>query len=203
MVCDWGGALQRVNDPYTLTQKNTSGCFYGTTTGNRDPSKNERIQFCKRSLEYQPTLHCKLTKVAQMTPQDIISHMGNGNEFMKIYQQSPVSYADQCKHKFLISLDGNTCRYDVWNYKTNSVTLKSRSHEMLWYYPFMRDNEHFIEFDQQDMNGLCTLINTYGHDEATCQRIAANANSFIQEYCKPIVHMQYTVALFESMACNK
>jgi hypothetical protein len=206
MVCNWGGALHTINDPYRWNQKTTSACFYGTTTGRRDPAKNERLNFCHlchKSNLHSDFLNCKITKIAQMHPNDIIQYFDGQDNFMKIYQQTPVSYTQQMKHKFLISMDGNTCRYDVWNYKTNSVTLKSRSQEMLWYYPFMRAGEHFIEFDPSDITGLGSIVKKYGDDEPTCQRISGTANAFIHQYSQPIAHMQYTVSLFESMADNR
>lgn len=201
MVSNWGNMLPSIKDPYTWEQKANRACFYGTTTGNRNPSANHRIKFCVDAMQSPSILHCKITNIAQMTPHDILGYLGT-KTFNSIIHSTPVSREEQVRNKFLISLDGNTCRYDVWNYATNSVTLKARSSEMLWYYPLLKDTEHFIEFDQVNLKGLCDTINMYASQTDICKMISNNARNFVSQVCQPVTCMLYTVSLFEGMANN-
>lgn len=206
MVCNWGNSLDAVMDPYTWETKSSNACFYGTTTGSRNPAENHRIRFCLDVANpdngAQNVVHSKITNIAQMTIKDINTAIGH-NKFAKVYSTKKVPIEDQMANKFLISLDGNTCRFDVWNYKTNSVTLKAKSKEMLWYYPMMRSMEHFIDFKQTDIKELCDIIKYHTLNKDLCTRISANSQQLSKDMFTPVVPMHYTVALFESMACNR
>lgn len=201
MVHNWGNQLSYIRDTYTWETKTDTACFYGTTTGDICPDRNKRIGFCFYTSGI-PEFECKITKVAQIPEADVIQSVGK-EVWKKIYHPEPIHPNEQMKHKFLINIDGNTCRFDVWNYLTNSLTLKSKSNEMLWYYPLLLQNEHFIQFDHLDIKGLQSNIQYLLANPQQCKRIVENSQQFAKTYMKPIMHLQYSVALFESFAENK
>jgi len=201
MVVNWGNQLSHIRDTYSWETKSDTACFYGTTTGNRCPERNKRISFCFYSNGI-PELECKLTKVAQIPEPEIVYSVGE-EMWKKMYHPTPVHPNEQMKHKFMICLDGNTCRFDVWNYLTNSLTLKAKSNEMLWYYPLLQPNEHFIQFHHMDIEGLRSCIKYLLSNPQQCKRIVENAQHFAKTYMTPIMHLQYSVAMFEAIADNK
>lgn len=198
MMYNWGNSLATVSDNLPFEKKSNIVSFYGTTTGHRNPSQNQRIQICAWAKE-NPFFNMKITKVAQMTEDSIINSIGLST-WKDIYQPSPVSYADQMKNKFHLVVDGNTCRFDVWNYKTNCLTFKYDSSEMLWYYPMLRHYEHFVEVHKDNLE---FQRNFYINNVNDAHRIIRNANILANELFKPMTHMMYTTALFETISENQ
>lgn len=197
MICNWGDGLQ-VHDPIQFNFKQDTVCFYGTTTGDRDPRKNRRLQWCQWALD-KPAYDFQITHVAQMTVPTILDALGQ-DTWAKIYRPTKVSREEQMKHRYHLVLDGNTCRFDVWNYKTHCLTFKEESREMLWYYPLLRNREHFVEVHP---NTIETHRNYYSNNLGDASRILANAQLFSHEVFKPLTHMMYTTTLLETLAENK
>ena len=200
MICNWGNLLHSIHDHLPFDSKLDKICFYGTTTGNRNPSQNDRLRACVWSLNKQSSMEFKITKVAQMNVQDIINVYGDST-WKEIYCPRHVSVNDQLKYKYQFWLDGNTCRFDVWPFKTNSLIFKPRSSEMLWYYPLLQSGREFVEIT--DINKMEDLCSFYGANHHIAKHITSNANNMATELFKPLSHTLYTVCLFEEMANNK
>lgn len=201
MVLNWGGMLSSFRDETTWSSKQDAACFFGTTTGSRSPDQNHRIRFCMNCLD-NPILTCKITHIAQMSEYEIMRAY-DPTLWSRVYTPIVISPLMQMQYKFLISLDGNTCRFDVWNYATNCVTLKAKSREMLWYYPLLIDGHHFIGFDQENVMDLTNKVRYFSKEHGVCQRISENARAFSQNIFQPLSHMQYTIRLFEAMSDNR
>ncbi len=200
MICNWGNMLQSVQDEIPIENKLRKVTFTGTTTGNRDPAHNERIKACIWSLDNQDMFEFKITKVAQMSVDSIVNTYG-ASVWKDIYLPRHVSIHDQLRYKFHLNLDGNTCRFDVWPYKTNSLVLKMNSREMLWYHPLLRANCEFVEVESLDrLKDICEF---YSKNVNIAKHMTHNANRLSHELFVPFSHMYYTVNLFETMAHNK
>jgi hypothetical protein len=199
MVGNWGGHVQSIVDNVPWEQKQDKAYFFGTTTGNRDPTKNARIKFCIDNIG-NDKVTAKITKVAQMTQDDIISSIGS-EKYSQIVSSSMVSPQEQMKCKYQLSLDGNTCRFDVWNYFTDCMTLKMQSNEMLWYYPMLMDNVHYTGFSS--VSDIHRTMMRFNNNKNDAKRIVENAKLFAKSVFKPMTCMQYTTALFEAVAENK
>lgn len=203
MVGNWGNMLEHVHDSIPWEQKEDVACFYGTTTGDRNPIRNVRLQFCAKALKVPDTIHAKITKVAQMT-NDSIVHAYGRETYNAIYMQHQVHPMQQMKNKVLVCIDGNTSRFDVWNYLTNCLTIKSSSRDMLWYYPLLQDGVHFIKFDANaPISNTADIVKRCCVESENSKRIIKNANIFAQSVFKPLTHVQYMVNVFEEMAENK
>lgn len=197
MICNWGDGLA-VQDPIQFNHKQDTVCFYGTTTGSRNPTNNRRIDWCRWATNKDP-FHFQITNVAQMTVPDIIQSIGQ-EQWANIFRPTKVSREEQMKHRYHMVLDGNTCRFDVWNYKTNCLAFKEESRDMLWYYPMFRNREHFVEVNKDTID---TQRQYYSQNIGDASRIIRNAQLFSTEVFKPLCHMMYTTTLLETMAENK
>jgi hypothetical protein len=199
MIGDWNGAMRTVVDPMRWEDKMDKCCFFGTTTGDRNPVHNERVQMCIWSTKQADLCNFKITHVAQMAEQDIVGAIGQ-EMWSKIYHPSRVSIPDQLRYKYHLILDGNTCRYDVWGYKTNTLMLKQKSRDMLWYYPLLHDKTHFVEVDQ---DSIVNKMNYYSSNPHVATHIIHSANQFSSLYFNQVSCNLYTTQLFEEIANNK
>lgn len=199
MVGNWGGVLDVLSDNRYWSNKIDKCCFFGTTTGDRDPSNNMRIKACMYGQKHPELFNFKITNVAQMNESDIVNAVGK-SQWDNIKLPFRVGYEDQLCYKYHLVLDGNTCRYDIWNYNTNTVTLKHESNEMLWYYPLLQNNEHFYEVT---LDELPKAMQYFSNNPTEAAMIIKNAKSFCKSYFKPVIHTLYTQRLFEEIGHNK
>lgn len=199
MIGDWNGVMRTIIDPHSWTDKLGKCCFFGTTTGDRDPAANERIQMCVWSTKQNNLLDFKITQVAQMSEASIVQAVGK-DMWSKIYYPAKVSIPDQLKYKYHLIMDGNTCRYDVWGYKTNSMMLKHESRDMLWYYPLLQERTHFVEVNKDN---IVNKMAYYNANPKIADHIIHNAQQFSQQYFNQVACNLYTTQLFEEIANNK
>lgn len=195
MICNYGNALSSIQDDLDWMKKANKVCFYGTTTGVRDPTKNERIDLCLWARDKRDYCDFYITKIAQMSESDCLKVDG----FQNVYRP-PVSIVDQLKYKYHLAMDGNTCRFDVWYYKTNNIVMKYQSKEMLWYYPLLQEDVHFVEVHKHDLKNK---MDFYNNNPQNAYCMIYNAKKMANVLFRPIIHQMYTIHLFESIAENK
>jgi hypothetical protein len=195
MIGNYGNSLQ-FTDPSSFQSKISKACFYGTTTGNRNPILNERINMCVWSLDKRDKCDFYITKIAQMDMKDVSKCVPRFNE---VYS-SPVTMQHQLGYKYNTIIDGNTCRYDVWSLKSNSLNLKFPSKEMLWYYPILQNNTHYVHVNT---TSIIDTMNFYNNNPTHAIRITQNAQEFVSTYLKSINHQMYTKCLLEAAVENK
>ena len=94
-------------------------------------------------------------------------------------------------------IDGNTCRFDVWSFKTNTVVMKYPSKEMLWYYPFLQEDFHYSEVEKSNMENKMKFYETNPH---IAEFMMQNAKEMSALLFRSICHQAYTIHLFESLA---
>ena len=199
MICNWGNTLQNIHDNIPFENKLDKVIFFGTTTGSRNPIENIRLKACSWALDKQDLCEIKITKVAQMTEADIVSAWG-ASKWKEMYLPRMVHHVEQMKYKYFLDLPGNTEKFDRWNFKTNCLTLKLRTNEMLWYYPMMRAKSEYVEVD--DLNRLEDVCDFYNNNHNAAKMIIGNANRLAAELFRPYCHTYYTIKLFESLAAN-
>lgn len=195
MICNWWGQLGGIQDKCGWDQKNNDVLFYGTTTGAYDPATNERLRVCEWALDKE-WARCHITQVAQMTVGDIVRAYGQ-DKWGRMYQTARVTPQQQMASKFQLMVPGNTCRFDVWPFKTNSLVLKMAERDMLWYHPLMKNGREFVEV------GLDNIEKTRGFMVANpneAKRIVTNARVLAHDLFEtPKWHQLYTATLFETM----
>ena len=196
MICNYGDMNSSINDDVDWNKKKNKVVFCGTTTGQRDPLQNERLKLCLWSLDKRDWCDFYITKVAQMNVEDIKAKIP---QFSSIYRE-PLNVPEQLGYKYHLSMDGNTCRFDTWYYKTNNVVLKYDSKEMLWYYPLLQNEVHYFDVNKDNMKNKVDFLNN-NPQHAYCT--IYNAKKLSQMLFRPIVHQMYTINIFENMAHNK
>lgn len=184
------------DDRITWDKKEDKVIFRGGTTGNRDPLHNKRIDICNWALNKPELYDFKITNIVQMDAQ----HVANCIPKLSNILAPAMPIEEQLKYKYIFCIDGNTCKFDCWPYKTNSVILKYESKEMLWYYPMMIDRFHFMNVDKTNMESTINHLNT---NPVEAQIMSINARRFVHDILKAIAHQVYTVELFESIGHNK
>lgn len=195
MIGNYGNMLQSINDTVPWDKKMNKIIFCGTTTGNRNPILNERINLCKWAIDKRDYCDFYITKVAQMDPFYVQNTV---TDFNKIYHNA-ISIPDQMKYKFHLAIDGNTCKFDVWYYKTSNVVMKYQSKEMLWYYPLLQADTHFTEVNKDNMQSKYQFfLNNPDH----AILMMYNAQKLCSSLFRPLIHQIYTINLFENMALN-
>lgn len=192
------GTSLRLEDKIPWDKKRDCVSFYGTTTGHRDPLKNQRLNLCMWSLgQNRSRYNFNITNVAQMTMESVRQKYP---QFDSFYKPQGCSTQEQLNDKFMLHVDGNTSRFDVWSFKTNSVVLKYKSRDMLWYYDMLLDKTHFREVD---VNTMDATVNQLLSSPVECQIMSVNAKRFVMEILRPITHQIYTTSLFDTIGTNK
>lgn len=192
---DWNGKYNDFKDKLSWQNKKDKICFYGTTTGNRNPLLNERIQTCLWAID-KPECDFYITNIAQIDQKVLIKTIP---DFFKIYTKR-VSMIEQLKYKYHLLIDGNTKKWDVDTYFTNSLAFSMPSKDMLWYSSLLCDKREFVEVDKDSM------INTYlyyQNNPKEVELITSNAQRIAKELFKSSIAREYMIDLFENIASNK
>jgi len=195
-VCNWGNMLNQINDTINWNDKINKIVFAGTTTGNRDPLLNERIDICQWGLKNKDICDFNITKIAQIDINDINKKIPNFNEFYT----NNISIDEQYKYKYQLNIDGNTCKFNVEQFKMNSIVMKYQSLEMLWYHPLFQNNIHYLDINKILMR---EKINYYNNNEKEAQIIINNANKLSNELFTSQNAKLYMINLFETIWINK
>jgi hypothetical protein len=192
---DWGGKYKVFQDNIPWKSKESKVSFYGTTTGNRDPSLNERINVCLWAIS-KPWCDFKITKIAQMSPALVLEKVQG---FKQIYS-NPVPLSEQIKNRYQLIIDGNVSKWDVDCYYSNCLGFSMPSNNMLWYYPMLQAGEHYVPVSTETMEADFMY---YENNANEAQRIVSTANKLANGLFKAERAAEYTVSLFESIAENK
>jgi hypothetical protein len=167
--------------------------FSGTTTGHRDPLKNERVRACVWSLKNRAVSNFRLCKIAQIEKEVLAAAVPQLPDLLA----PPTSEEHHCRHKFLVNVRGNTC---CWArvpmiFKSKSIMLNLYHEDVAWYYPLMQEGTHYVS---------CTLDNILQKREQClanpvgCKIIAHNANAFYANYLSAASAALYAKELFET-----
>lgn len=193
-MADYGGLLS-VQDTLTWEQKRNKIGFFGTTTGDRDPRRNLRIQVCQWGLQHRDITDFFITRVAQMTPETVLREVP---DFSQIYRP-PVPETEQFKYKFLLDVKGNTC---CWNrlpmiLNSKSLCFHMPCADMCFYYPLLRAKTHYV---RTHLHELASMYQYYLNHPREVEFMVQSANQFVKQTLSGNHALLYTVHLFESMA---
>lgn len=166
--------------------------FWGTTTGDIDPLKNQRIQTCLWSIPYRKTIDFYITNIAQMTAKDIFIKIP---DFQSIYSTYKTD-EEMLKYKFLLDIPGNTCSWDRVPFIMNSKSLlfKAPCQDMCFYYPFMKSGTHYIDVDN---SYILSTMEYYKNNPKEAEMIIENANYFVSSYLQQSSAYLYMSTLFQ------
>jgi len=192
---NWGNKYVNFQDNIPWIEKKNKIVFVGSTTGNRNPRLNERINACLWALNH---VECDfyITNIVQMNPVDVFKNISNIGKILK----PPMSLEDQLKYKFMLLIDGNTNKWTCDTFFSRSLSMMMPTNDMLWYYPLLQDGTHYVGVNYDNM---INKFNYYLNNPKECDRIITNGNILATELFNEKACQQYLIALFDSIANNK
>jgi Glycosyl transferase family 90 len=193
------GGMLSVPDTVPWAAKRPTLFFAGTTTGDRDPARNERIAACRWALQTQPrdVADFRITHVAQMTLERCRAAVPRFDELL----HAPVPHADHFGYRYQVNIAGNTA---CWSrvpmvLASGCLLVHLRTHQdMAWYYPFLRQDEHYVGAPSVD--ALPTVRSWCLANDGACQQVVARASRFVNDYLSPMQAALYWVKLLEAAA---
>ena len=200
---NWGGKYDNLIDDIIWENKMKKIIFVGTTTGSREPKENIRINTCLWALDANRESYCDfwITSIAQMDAKKVFADVPR---FRNIFRP-PMPLEQQMKYKYMLGIDGNTCRWNPDVYFMKTLALNLPSQDTLWYSSMLKDGEHFVEVNKEEHHpkNLTKQFKYYERNSHEAMRIIENANQIAKKLFKQEVCQKYTIELFESIAENK
>lgn len=200
---NWGGKYDVLQDDLSWTSKKKKVIFAGTTTGSRVPTENERIKTCLWSLDDGREKYCDfwITNIAQIDAKRIFAEVPR----FRYVLRPPVPLNEQKTYKYMLGIDGNTCRWNPDVYFINTLSFCLPSRDMLWYSPMFKDGEHYVEVNTQDsdIKNLTKMFVYYENNGNEAMHIIKNANKLAKRLFHPEVCQKYTIDLFQNIVENK
>lgn len=191
-VQNWGNMHTDIDDNKNWNDKINNIIFRGTTTGNKNPKKNQRLDICLWSLKNPILFDFKISKIAQIDKQTILDEIPNFNEIWS----DPVPISEQINHKYILNLDGNVSKWNIETYNCNVINLKWISHEELFYYPLINDG--FIH-KIVDKNNIENMFHYHNNNPDESLEMIKRSKQFSKDYFRPFTHIYYTTCLFEEI----
>lgn len=182
------------NDNILYHNKANKAIFVGSTTGagqitqdkinkNEIPRVNSALYF--RAFE---DVYFDLPKITQVASDEIKAML----ESMGFGSGNTVTWNEQLKNKFIISMDGNgaTCSRVVIALKSNSVLLKYKSDHELFYFNKLIPYEHFIPINKD--SDVLEIIAMEKNTPGKYKHISENASEFYNAYLSEEEILKYT-----------
>ena len=171
-------------DTESYGKKSNTAVFVGSTTGGGHITQEKvvsglvpRIKSAMFFSNY-PQVDFRLPRLVQLDrpeTEQMLRSMGFGIGEM--------TWSEQLKHKFLISLDGNgaTCSRILVGLRSNSVLLKYQSSSELFYFSSLKPDEHFVQIVEDDdvLKAISIEERRPGYHEAIATRSAEFCNYYL------------------------
>ncbi len=205
-MANWGlpapsTIAQAVRDPSaSFEAKADVVSFCGTTTGARRPSRNRRLAWCVHALDHGGCLDFKITRVAQMREEDIEAAVGR-DAWARIFAPRRISEEAQMANKFLMNVEGNTCRFDVWPYLSKSVVLVDReARDRLFYHDSLHDRQHHVLVDMDD---IAKVAKYYACNPREARQVAECARRTASSLFTPETCARRWAEVLEGLAADR
>ena len=182
-------------DPYTWAQKVPRLFGAYTTTGDRDPAKNERILTCLRGLEHREVCDLRITNVAQMSKEAFLA-VPRASELLSPF----VPPHEQLRHQCILTIRGNTALWNLpWLLSSNSVMLQKHHEDVCWYSPLLLDGTHYKR--SYSLEQALSQAEFFKNNPAEAQHMTRCANRFVRDFMMPSSRAAlYWKFLLEEMA---
>ena len=199
---DFGGIVHAMSLDHIPWEIKVPKLFFaGTTTGNRDPSRNERIKACIWSLDHRDISDMYITKVAQIE----MAHICNAHPRFREALHVPFGVIDHYPYKYQANIVGNTA---CWSRLPMVLASKSllvhcaaeAPDDAMWYYPLLRENEHYVAADSSKGHDLEKAHAYCVANDSECRAMTTRANALARKLFHSGVAASYTATLLESAA---
>lgn len=188
------------SDPLRYEDKSISACFVGSSTGapldadavHRHASERLHLAFSfvgdeRVVFKIAHAAHCDTDETRRLL-------------MAQPYFSAPMGWAEQLRHRFLLSVDGNgaTCSRVVKSLRSHSVLVKFRSDHGLYYFPLLQPGQHYLDVQSPDQvrHILDTEAQNPGHHAA----VAHAGQAFAARYLSAPGVLQYTRLMLEQYA---
>lgn len=200
-LANYGNKLEEQKDKLSWDEKMDKMGFWGTTTGDRDPRLNDRINKCFWFHRVDPDHQlsdCYITRIAQMTHRQILDVYPDFHLIFRRY----ASFEEQCKYKFLIDIPGNTCSWDRVPVilSSNSLLFRFPCTDVCSYYHLMKEYVHYVPVTEKTV--LEKRAYYLRHPEEARQ-IIENAQALARDLCNGRAAQRYMKGLFRGIADTK
>lgn len=201
-MADFGGIVHAMSlDNIPWESKIPKLFFAGTTTGNRDPARNERINSCIWSLNHRNIADMFITKVAQM---DIANVYRAHPRFGEVLH-TPFGPVDHYPYKYQVNIVGNTA---AWSRLPMIMASKSllvhcpaeATDDLMWYYPLLRAGEHYVAADSSKGSSLQNAHAYCVANDSECKAMTTRANKLARDLFHSGNAASYTAIMLESAA---
>jgi hypothetical protein len=139
-----------------------------------------RVKLVQLSSEYPNLIDAKFTALPQ-----------NDREIMDMISEKyplaiAVSQADHVKYKLQVSVEGNITSLSgyLWRLLSNSVVLKQKTNKAQWFYPILKEGQHYTDI-HYDMSDLLDKVKWFlAHDEES-QKSALEGSEIVKKEITP------------------
>ena len=196
---EFGGMLLRARDPVPWAAKEPVLFFAGTTTGDRDPAKNERVRACVWGLgQGRDVARMHITNVAQMSPDALTSAVPT----IRAAMHPPVPLEEHFRYRYQVNIAGNTA---CWSrvpmiMGSRCLMLDLPQPDVMWYSPLIQDGTHYVGASHLD-----DLLSKRAFCEANagwCEHLTENARRFVASFMEARHAALYVTHLLEAAATH-
>ena len=183
-----------IEGPDTTSDKVDTVVFSGSSTGaaldidavHRNGS--ERLHYAARFLD-DPAVQFTIGRASECASPEAEATLRAKPYFRH------VSWEEQLKHRYILSLDGNgaTCSRVIRTLRSRSCLVKQRSENILFYFPGLLPWHHYVPVeDAEDLARLAPLLTRADFPSAG---LCDAANAFCTEQLNRRAVVDYTAAL--------
>ena len=155
--------------------------FAGTTTGNRDPSRNARLRACAWGAGRADATKMYITSVAQMSMDSIRARYPY--DVLSTVFHTPVPVADHFRYRYIANIVGNTA---CWSrvpmiMSSGSVMVHVRHADATWYYPLLREGRHYVGAQSVAPHDLGRALDFCRRYDQQCKHMVGEANALARD----------------------
>jgi hypothetical protein len=187
-------------DPILYQEKANSACFVGASTGawlNIESIRNHATPRLRAAAHFHgnPRVSFRIAKAVQCRSEEAKAYL-----MSQPYFSPYVSWGDQLRHRFVISMDGNgaACSRLVKGLRSNSVVIKFDSPYELYYFAALKPgSEYLLAQREEDVE---RIIENEAESPGAFKSVAESGQQFADKYLTIGSVMDYTARLLAAFA---
>jgi hypothetical protein len=194
---DFNGLLS-VRDHVPWESKAPILFFAGTTTGDRNPTNNERIKACVWSLGHRDVAQFHITNIAQMDAAAALATV----PALRSVLHKPVPVEEHHRYRYQVNIAGNTA---CWSrvpmiMSSSCLMLNMRQPDVMWYSPLLSEGVHYV--GTSNLDDLLTKRTYCESNSAWCKHLSENARRFVTSFMGSAQAASYFLQLLEASATH-
>lgn len=176
--------ILKANEKYPWTRKIEKAFWRGSTNGVAYTRENwesfPRVKLVQLSLDNPSLIDAKFTS---------FNAYDNDSSDM-VAEKYPlaiaISQSDHVKYKIQIALEGGarSLSGELWRLLSNSSILKQKSNNVQWFYPILKEGEHYINIEP-DMSDMLDKIKWLLNNDAEAKKSAFSSSALIKKEITP------------------